>query len=77
MDNHNDITTTAGALVAEGVSPDFTFTQSEVSPIGFTRTTFTEPQMPGSDWDTVYSGVCVDLMNQAAVTNQLVLKGDK
>ena len=65
------------ALASESVSPDFTFTQSEVSPIGFTRTTFTEPQKPGSDWDTVYSGVCVDLMNQAAVTNQLVLKGDK
>lgn len=65
------------APTSEGVSPDFTFTQSEVSPIGFNRTTFTEPQKPGSDWDTVYSGVCVDLMNQAAVTNQLVLKGDK
>ncbi len=65
------------ALASESVSPDFTFTQSEVSPIGFTRTTFTEPQKPGSDWDTVYSGVCVDLMNQGAVTNQLVLKGDK
>ena len=75
--NTTSNTNNAGAPVSEGVSPDFTFTQSEVSPIGFTRTTFTEPQKPGSDWDTVYSGVCVDLMNQAAVTNQLVLKGDK
>ncbi len=66
-----------GAPASEGVSPDFTFTQSEVSPIGFNRTTFTEPQKPGGDWDTVYSGVCVDLMNQGEVTNQLVLKGDK
>ena len=74
-DNNN--TTAMGAPASEGVSPDFTFTQSEVSPIGFTRTTFTEPQKPGSNWDTVYSGVCVDLMNQVAVTNQLVLKGDK
>ncbi|MBQ4635947.1 MAG: hypothetical protein IJB64_05890, partial [Akkermansia sp.] len=75
--NTTSDTNNAGAPVSEGVSPDFTFTQSEVSPIGFTRTTFTEPQKPGSDWDTVYSGVCVDLMNQGAVTNQLVLKGDK
>ncbi|MBQ4635687.1 MAG: hypothetical protein IJB64_04550, partial [Akkermansia sp.] len=75
--NTTSDTNNAGAPASEGVSPDFTFTQSEVSPIGFTRTTFTEPQKPGSDWDTVYSGVCVDLMNQAAVTNQLVLKGDK
>ncbi len=69
--------TTAGAPVSEGVSPDFTFTQSEISPIDFTRIDYTAPQKPGTDWDTVYSGVCVDLMNQAAVTNQLVLKGDK
>ena len=75
--NTTSNTNNAGAPASEGVSPDFTFTQSEVSPIGFTRTTFTEPQKPGSDWDTVYSGVCVDLMNQGAVTNQLVLKGDK
>ncbi len=74
---NTNTTNTAGALASEGVSPDFSFTPSEVSPIGFTRTSFTEPQKPGSDWDTVYSGVCVDLMNQAAVTNQLVLKGDK
>ena len=74
--NTNTDNTTAGALASEGVSPDFSFTAS-VSPIGFTRTTFAAPQLPGSDWDTVYSGVCVDLMNQAAVTNQLVLKGDK
>ncbi len=74
--NNNTDNTTAGALVSEGVSPDFSFT-ARVSPIDFTRTTYTEPQKPGSDWDTVYSGVCVDLMNQAAVTNQLVLKGDK
>ena len=74
--NNNTDNTTAGAPVSEGVSPDFSFTAS-VSPIGFTRTTFATPQLPGSDWDTVYSGVCVDLMNQAAVTNQLVLKGDK
>ena len=77
MAYHTINPTIAGAPASEGVSPDFTFTQSEVSPIGFTRTTFTAPQLPGSDWDTVYSGVCVDLMNQAAVTNQLVLKGDK
>ena len=70
-------TNNVGAPVSEGVSPDFTFTRSVVSPIGFTRTTFTEPLKPGSDWDTVYSGVCVDLMNQGEVTNQLVLKGDK
>ncbi len=75
--NTTSDTNNAGALASESVSPDFTFTPSEVSPIGFTRTTFTEPQKPGSDWDTVYSGVCVDLMNQGAVTNQLVLKGDK
>ena len=75
--NTTSDTNNVGAPASEGVSPDFTFTQSEVSPIGFTRTTFTEPQKPGSDWDTVYSGVCVDLMNQGAVTNQLVLKGDK
>ena len=75
--NTTSNTNNAGAPVSEGVSPDFTFTQSEVSPIGFIRTTFTEPQKPGSDWDTVYSGVCVDLMNQGEVTNQLVLKGDK
>ena len=68
--------TTAGAPVSEGVSPDFSFTAS-VSPIGFTRTTFTEPQKPGSDWDTVYSGVCVDLMNQGGVENQIIVKGDK
>ena len=74
--NNNTDNTTAGAPVSEGVSPDFSFTAS-VSPIGFTRTTFAAPQLSGSDWDTVYSGVCVDLMNQAAVTNQLVLKGDK
>ncbi|MBQ3525958.1 MAG: RHS repeat protein, partial [Akkermansia sp.] len=73
---NTNTTNTAGALASEGVSPDFSFTAS-VSPIGFSRTSFTEPQKPGSDWDTVYSGVCVDLMNQAAVTNQLVLKGDK
>ena len=74
--NTTSNTNNAGAPVSEGVSPDFSFTAS-VSPIGFTRTTFAAPQLPGSDWDTVYSGVCVDLMNQAAVTNQLVLKGDK
>ena len=70
--------TTNGALDSEGVSPtsDFTFTPS-ASPIGFTRTTFTAPPLPGSDWDTVFSGVCVDLMNQSPVTDQLVLKGDK
>ncbi len=77
MAYHTINPTIAGAPTSEGVSPDFTFTQSEVSPIGFTCTTFTEPQKPGSDWDTVYSGVCVDLMNQGAVTDQLVLKGDK
>ncbi|MBQ3526349.1 MAG: hypothetical protein IJA63_08740, partial [Akkermansia sp.] len=76
-DMNTTTTNTAGALASEGVSPDFSFTQSAVSPIGFSRTTFTEPQKPGSDWDTVYSGVCVDLMNQGEVTNQLVLKGDK
>ena len=77
MLNQNN-NTTNGALDSEGVSPtsDFTFTQS-ASPIGFTRTTFTAPPLPGSDWDTVFSGVCVDLMNQAPVTDQLVLKGDK
>ena len=70
-------TKSAGALDSEGVpsTPDFTFTQS-ASPIGFSRTSFTEPPLPGSDWDTVFSGVCVDLMNQAAVTHELVLKGD-
>ncbi len=47
--NTTSDTNNAGAPASEGVSPDFTFTQSEVSPIGFTRTTFTEPQMPGSD----------------------------
>ena len=71
-------TKNVGALDSEGVSPasDFTFTQS-VSPIGFSRVDFTEPQMPGNNWDTVFSGVCVDLMNQGAIANQLVLKGDK
>ncbi|MBR5875720.1 MAG: RHS repeat protein, partial [Akkermansia sp.] len=71
-------TKSAGALDSEGVPPstDFTFTQS-ASPIGFSRISFTEPPLPGSDWDTVFSGVCVDLMNQAAVTHELVLKGDK
>ena len=59
-----------GALDSEGVSPvsDFTFTQS-VSPIGFSRVDFTEPQKPGNNWDTVFSGVCVDLMNQSAIAN--------
>ena len=66
---------TAGAPASEGESPDFTFTLSE-SPIGFPRTTFAEPQKPGSDWDTVYAGVCVDLMNQAPVADELVLRGD-
>ena len=75
---HQNNNTTNGALDSEGVSPtpDFTFTPS-ASPIGFTRTTFTAPPLPGSDWDTVFSGVCVDLMNQAPVTDQLVLMGDK
>ena len=71
-------TKNVGALDFEGVSPasDFTFTPSE-SPIGFSRVDFTEPQKPGNNWDTVFSGVCVDLMNQGAIANQLVLKGDK
>ncbi|MBR5895251.1 MAG: hypothetical protein IKZ13_06900 [Akkermansia sp.] len=69
--------TTAGAPASEGVYyiSTFNFTASE-SPIGFNRTTYTEPNKPGNEWDTVYSGVCVDQANQGGIEKQLVLAGD-
>ncbi|MBR3925901.1 MAG: RHS repeat protein [Akkermansia sp.] len=70
--------TTAGAPVSEGVYyiSTFNFTASE-SPIGFNRPTYTAPNLPGNDWDTVYAGVCVDQANQGGAEHQLVLSGDK
>ncbi|MBQ8480901.1 MAG: hypothetical protein IJ503_11030, partial [Akkermansia sp.] len=59
--NTTSNTNNAGAPTSEGVYyiSTFNFTASE-SPIGFNRTTYTEPNKPGNEWDTVYSGVCVD-----------------
>ena len=69
--------TTAGTPTSEGVYyiSTFNFTASE-SPIGFNRTTYTEPNKPGNEWDMVYSGVCVDQANQGGIEKQLVLAGD-
>ena len=69
--------TTAGAPTSEGVYyiSTFNFTASE-SPIGFNRTTYTEPNKPGNEWDMVYSGVCVDQPNQGGIEKQFVLAGD-
>ena len=69
--------TTAGAPTSEGVYyiSTFNFTASE-SPIGFNRTTYTEPNKPGNEWDMIYSGVCVDQPNQGGIEKQLVLAGD-
>ena len=76
MTNKN-MTKNTGAPTPEGVYyiSTFNFTASE-SPIGFNRTTYTEPNKPGNEWDTVYSGVCVDQANQGTAENQLVLAGD-
>ena len=73
----NTQNTTAGAPASEGVYyiSTFNFTASE-SPIGFNRTTYTEPNKPGNEWDTVYSGVCVDQANQGGIEKQFVLAGD-
>ncbi|MBQ8899938.1 MAG: hypothetical protein IJY72_03195, partial [Akkermansia sp.] len=75
--NTTSDTNNAGAPTSEGVYyiSTFNFTASE-SPIGFNRTTYTEPNKPGNEWDTVYSGVCVDQANQGTAENQLVLAGD-
>ena len=76
MTNKN-MTKNTGAPTPEGVYyiSTFNFTASE-SPIGFNRTTYTEPNKPGNEWDTVYSGICVDQANQGTAENQLVLAGD-
>ena len=74
IDNH---TNPAVAPASEGVSyiSTFSFAASE-SPIGFNRAAYTAPAAPGNEWDTVYSGTCVDLADQGGVENELVLAGD-
>ncbi|MDO5465119.1 MAG: RHS repeat-associated core domain-containing protein [Akkermansia sp.] len=68
------MTKNTGAPTPEGVYYISTF---NFTPVDKDRPTYTAPNLPGNDWDTVCAAVCVDDANQGAAENQLVLAGDK
>lgn len=69
----NKHTKNTGAPTSEGVYYISTFNFTSVDT---NRPTYTAPNLPGNDWDTVCAGVCVDEANQGDAENQLVLAGD-
>ena len=66
------------APASEGTPANTAFTHEvKVSVIdGFERTAYVAPALPPADWDTLYSGVCMDRNNQPGIAHQLVLQGD-